>query len=83
MDLELSVEHEAFRRRVRAWLKANLPKREPDDAIRGYGDPARVQRLKAWQRRLYEGGYVAMSLDNAPAVSAGGGARKQGALAGR
>jgi alkylation response protein AidB-like acyl-CoA dehydrogenase len=61
MDLELSAEHEAFRRRVRAWLKANLPKREPDDAIRGYRDPARVQRLKAWQRRLYEAGYVAMS----------------------
>jgi alkylation response protein AidB-like acyl-CoA dehydrogenase len=60
MDLALSPEHEAFRGKVRAWLKANLPKREPDDAIRGYGDPARVQRLKAWQRTLSEGGFVAM-----------------------
>ena len=72
MDLELSAEHEAFRRRVRAWLKANLPKREPDDAIRGYGDPARVQRLKAWQRRLYEGGYVAMSWPTAYGGQAAG-----------
>jgi alkylation response protein AidB-like acyl-CoA dehydrogenase len=60
MDLALSPEHEAFRRTVRAWLKANVPKREPDDAIRGYGDPQRVQRLKAWQRMLCEGGFVAM-----------------------
>jgi alkylation response protein AidB-like acyl-CoA dehydrogenase len=60
MDLALSPEHEAFRRTVRAWLKANVPKREPDDAIRGYGDPQRVQRLKAWQRTLCEGGFVAM-----------------------
>ena len=60
MDLALSPEHEAFRRTVRAWLKANLPKREPDDGIREYGDPRRVLRLKAWQRTLYEGGFVAM-----------------------
>ena len=60
MDLALSPEHEAFRRKVRAWLKANLPKREPDDAVRGYRDPQRVSRLKAWQRTLYEGGFVAM-----------------------
>jgi hypothetical protein len=52
MDLALSPEHEAFRSKVRVWLKANLPKREPDDGIREYGDPRRVQRLKAWQRRL-------------------------------
>ena len=60
MDLALSPEHEAFRKRVHAWLKSNLPKREPDDPIRGYGDPKRVQRLKAWQRTLYDGGFVAM-----------------------
>ena len=60
MDLSLSPEHEAFRKRVRAWLKANLPKREPDDSMRAHGDPKRVQRLKEWQRKLYDGGYVAM-----------------------
>src|SRR5215813_4963116 len=60
MDLALSPEHEAFRKRVRSWLKANLPKREPDDAIIEYSDPARIKRLKAWQRALYDAGYVAM-----------------------
>jgi alkylation response protein AidB-like acyl-CoA dehydrogenase len=60
MDLALSPEHEAFQRRVRAWLKANVPKREPDDGMRGHSDPARVQRLKAWQRKLYDAGFVAM-----------------------
>ena len=39
MDLALSPEHEAFQRRVRAWLKANVPKREPDDAMRGHSEP--------------------------------------------
>jgi len=60
MDLALSPEHEIFRTRVRGWLKANLPKREADDGGREYGDPARVKRLKAWQRTLHAGGFVAM-----------------------
>jgi alkylation response protein AidB-like acyl-CoA dehydrogenase len=60
MDLALSPEHEAFRKQVRAWLKANLPKREPDDSMRAHGDPRRVQRLKGWQRTLHGGGLVAM-----------------------
>ena len=60
MDLALSPEHEAFRKRVRAWLKTHLPKREADDSMREYGNPKRVQRLKAWQRTLYDGGFVAM-----------------------
>ena len=60
MDLALSPEHEAFRKRVRDWLKANLPKREPDDSLSEYGNPERVKRLKAWQRALYDAGFVAM-----------------------
>jgi alkylation response protein AidB-like acyl-CoA dehydrogenase len=60
MDLSLSPEHEAFRARVRAWLKANVPKREVGEPSREHGDPARVRWLKEWQRTLYDGGYVAM-----------------------
>jgi alkylation response protein AidB-like acyl-CoA dehydrogenase len=60
MDLSLSPEHEAFQKRVRAWLKANVPKRDGEDAGREYSDPARVARLKAWQRTLYDAGFVAM-----------------------
>ena len=60
MDLSLSPEHEAFRKAVRAWLKAHVPKREVGEPSREHGDPARVRWLKEWQRTLYEGGYVAM-----------------------
>lgn len=60
MDLALSPEHEAFRAGVRAWVKANVPKRDPGDGGREIADPARVQWYKAWQRTLYQAGYVAM-----------------------
>ena len=60
MDLSLSPEHEAFRSRVRAWLKANVPKREGGEPTREHGDPARMRWLKDWQRKLYDAGYVAM-----------------------
>lgn len=60
MDLSLSPEHEAFQREVRQWLKANVPKREDGEAPMEYSDPRRVQRLKDWQRKLYQAGYVAM-----------------------
>jgi alkylation response protein AidB-like acyl-CoA dehydrogenase len=60
MDLSLSPEHEAFRSRVRAWLKANVPRREVGEPSREHGDPARVRWLKDWQRTLYDAGYVAM-----------------------
>ena len=60
MDLSYTKEQEAFRRRVRAWIKANMPVRERDSSGIEYGDPQRIQALKAWQRKLYDAGYVAM-----------------------
>ena len=60
MDLSYSKEHEAFRRRVRAWIKSNLPKRGRDAGPVEYGDPKRLAELKAWQRKLYDARYVAM-----------------------
>jgi alkylation response protein AidB-like acyl-CoA dehydrogenase len=61
MDLSLSPEHEEFRRQVRAWLKANVPKREGGgDDYREPRTPERVRQLKEWQRKLYDAGYVAM-----------------------
>ena len=60
MDLALSPEHEAFRAGVRAWLKGNVPKRDPSDGGREITDPARVRWYQDWQRTLYEAGYVAM-----------------------
>jgi alkylation response protein AidB-like acyl-CoA dehydrogenase len=60
MDLSFTPEHEAFRKKVRAWLKANVPKRDKDGPVVEYGDPERIERLKQWQRTLYEAGYLAM-----------------------
>jgi alkylation response protein AidB-like acyl-CoA dehydrogenase len=60
MDLSLSPEHEDFRQRVRQWLKASIPKRDQDDGMLDHGNPERVRWLKAWQRKLYDAGYVAM-----------------------
>src|SRR5215468_433500 len=53
MDLSYTKEQDAFRRRVRNWIKANLPAREKDGSSVEYGDPKRV-------RKLHDAGYVAM-----------------------
>jgi alkylation response protein AidB-like acyl-CoA dehydrogenase len=60
VDLSFTPEQEAFRKRVRAWIKANLPKRDIDADGTESGDAKRIERLKAWQRKLYDAGYVAM-----------------------
>ena len=60
MDLSLSPEHEEFRRRVRGWLKDNVPERDLRDRNSEPGDPKRVRGLKEWQRKLYDAGYIAM-----------------------
>ena len=61
MDLNYSPEHEAFRRQFRAWLRKNLPARGRSEQMLAYDDPRRIARAKAWQRKLYEAGYVALT----------------------
>ncbi len=61
MDLTYSPEELAFQREVRAWLKANVPKRaRAENIIEGAPDPARIARAKSWQRKVYEAGYLAL-----------------------
>ncbi len=60
MDLTYSPEERAFQREVRAWLKANVPKKDKADNPLESADKARIARAKAWQRKLYDAGYVAM-----------------------
>jgi alkylation response protein AidB-like acyl-CoA dehydrogenase len=60
VDLSYTPEQEALRLRVRRWIKDNLPQRERDGEPLEYGNPKRVEQLKAWQRKLYAAGYVAM-----------------------
>ncbi|MBI4247847.1 MAG: acyl-CoA dehydrogenase family protein [Candidatus Rokubacteria bacterium] len=61
MDFDFTAEQEAFRKEVRQWLEANLP-----DDLRGRAfaasraDHDEVRRLRAWQQRMYEAGYVGM-----------------------
>jgi len=60
MDFSYSADDEAFRQQVRAWLAANPPARGErvphDDA--SLADE--VAFLRAWQRRLYDAGYVGL-----------------------
>jgi alkylation response protein AidB-like acyl-CoA dehydrogenase len=51
---EDSPEDAAFRAEFRGWIAKNLP-----DDWRGYGTRPPKDTVMAWQRRLWEGGYVA------------------------
>src|SRR5262249_49670948 len=60
MDLTLTKDEAAFQREVRRWLRVNIPRRERDAEPAEFGDPKRIAVLKAWQRKLYAAGYLAM-----------------------
>jgi alkylation response protein AidB-like acyl-CoA dehydrogenase len=72
MDFEFTAEQEAFRKRVRAWLEANVP-----EEFRGRSftttraNRDEVERLRAWQRRMWEAGWVGLDW---PREFGGGGA---------
>jgi alkylation response protein AidB-like acyl-CoA dehydrogenase len=59
MDLNLTAEEKQFRDELRTWLKANVPKdwnewrEKPIEESFTY--------LRVWQRKLYEGGWAAVS----------------------
>jgi len=59
MDLNLTAEEKQFRDEIRTWLETNVPKdwsewrEKPIEESFTY--------LKAWQRKLYEGGWAAVS----------------------
>ncbi len=61
MDLTYTPEEEAFRQRVREFLKTNLPP--------GWGTPnsaplrgkAYIQFMREWNRRLFDGGFLGLS----------------------
>ena len=59
MDLNLTAEELQFRDELRAWLKGNVPK-DWDDRREESLD-ARFNYLKAWQRKLYDGGWAGIS----------------------
>ncbi len=60
MDLTYTPEERAFQRDVRAWLTKNVPKKQRDERPMEFGDPRRIEQAKAWQRKVYQAGYLAM-----------------------
>src|SRR5438270_2900349 len=59
MDFELSPSEKKFRDEVRAWLKANAPRGADAD---GAGDQKEfVSRRRAWQKKLFEAGYIGIT----------------------
>jgi alkylation response protein AidB-like acyl-CoA dehydrogenase len=64
MDFRYSSEQKAFRRELRAWLEANLsPDLCVDDPTdeRVAPDRETFERRRAWQRRMWEAGWVGVS----------------------
>ncbi len=59
MDFELSPTEKAFRDEVRAWLKANQPRERGSMAE---GQKAFIEARRAWQKKLFEAGYVGITL---------------------
>lgn len=56
MDLTFSAAEEAFRAELRAWLRANQPPATDEEAEPTLAEE--VAFLRAWQRRLADGGWV-------------------------
>jgi alkylation response protein AidB-like acyl-CoA dehydrogenase len=56
MDLRDTSEQAEFRQRLRAWLGENLPKEAEPNKM-----PERFHFMIAWQKKLYAGGWVALS----------------------
>ena len=67
------IEHDAFRVEVSAWLRENRPP-EPDfllpESFMEVGTDQQFDYLRAWQRKVYEAGYLGMAW---PAEYGGGG----------
>ncbi len=59
MDLNLSAEERQFRDEFRGWLEANVPPDWPEWREKPLEES--FSYLRAWQRKLYEGGWAAVS----------------------
>jgi alkylation response protein AidB-like acyl-CoA dehydrogenase len=61
MDLSFTAEEEALRQKVRRFLEDEIPKSGLKSASEGREDQGWLAKAKAWQRKLYEAGYVALA----------------------
>jgi alkylation response protein AidB-like acyl-CoA dehydrogenase len=61
VDFDDTPEEAAFRAEARAWLEAHAPTHLAPRTARASGGEAWVQRCKAWQRTLYDGGWAGIT----------------------
>ncbi len=61
MDLKPTPAEQQFRDELRAWLKANVPPKFEGDTTTEEGRRAEFEYLRAWQRKVYEGGWAGIS----------------------
>ncbi len=55
MDFKDTAEEAAFRKEVRAWLKANRPKKKELEGLGG------IEQAKLWQKRKYDAGWACIT----------------------
>jgi alkylation response protein AidB-like acyl-CoA dehydrogenase len=61
VDLTLTPDQQAFRERVRTWLKANIP---AEWKTLGSTEVPRAEAYelgRRWQRQLFEGGFIGIT----------------------
>jgi alkylation response protein AidB-like acyl-CoA dehydrogenase len=61
VDFDDTPEEAVFRAEARAWLEAHAPTHLAPRTARASGGEAWVQRCKAWQRTLYDGGWAGIT----------------------
>ena len=61
MDLKPTPQEEQFRSELRAWLHENMPAPFEGDTSTPEGSRAEFEYLRAWQRKVFEGGWAGIS----------------------
>ncbi len=61
MDLNLTPQVAGFRDAVRAWLRASIPPDWDERQLLGESMETGFDYLRAWQRKVYEGGWAGVS----------------------
>jgi alkylation response protein AidB-like acyl-CoA dehydrogenase len=61
MDLKPTPQEQQFREELRAWLQANVPPKFEGDTSTEEGRRAEFEYLRAWQQKVYEGGWAGIS----------------------
>jgi alkylation response protein AidB-like acyl-CoA dehydrogenase len=61
VDLGFTADEEAFRREVRAWIDANLPRDWRHKGVGGFREEEETDLQRQWQRRLHEAGWLKLA----------------------